>query len=101
VEPDIRDNPDGDTNFSPRRTFLLLLGMFATSVPVGIWQWTVYTLKKRAEERAREEALQKSVEGVRKAVREGQAGEAFNRLFLEDSQQQQPRNAKAAVEVDH
>ena len=83
----------GSPNFSPRRVAIMLASCFAASLPLAMWQYTVSQMKRAEEERVHQEKLQKSVEQIREAVREGKAGDAFNRLFAEDFQEHERRKA--------
>jgi len=82
--------PKGRT-FSPRRTGRLLVAILGAGIlggiPLLIIQGWVASQEADTQEKATQRELRQVEDRVRKAVREGKAGEAFQRLFPEEHQE--------------
>lgn len=82
------DASEAPKKFSVRRTFRLFLAVMGSAlvaaIPLTILRFTIWTVDESRKEERRQEQLQSEINEVRKAVREGKAGEASNRLFAED-----------------
>jgi len=59
----------------------LLLSMLLPGIPAAVLSYGIYNYQRAADERRAKEALDRRVEKTRTAVRGGEGGEAFRRLF--------------------